>query len=520
MVLHPRGVVAAGHPVTAQAAAAMLREGGNAFDAALAALFASCVAEPVLASLGGGGFLLAHTQDRRAKLFDFFTQTPRSKRPRDELDFFPILADFGATQQEFHIGLGSIAVPGVVRGAFGIHRSLCRMPIRDIIQPAIRAARDGVPVNGLQHYIGTIVAPILRSNADAMALHASPTAPGELAREGERVGNRALAELLDTLAREGADPFYRGEIAQRLARDSREHGGHLSLTDLARYRVVVREPLAMRYRGARILFNPPPSLGGTLIALALGVLEHETLNKDGAGGLQHLSALARAMGLIQRLRRERGIDRSLDARSARSLLDPKQLEILHAALSAGNQSTRGTTQISVADGPGNLASLTLSNGEGSGYVLPGTGIMLNNMLGEEDINPHGFHDWQPNRRLASMMSPTVMETFDGALVALGSGGSNRIRSAILQVIVGLVDLGQPLSLAVEAPRIHLEDDVLNVEAGLPAATLHQLSTEFPRQRIWPEKNLFFGGAHSIMRGADSQLSGRGDSRRGGVCLIV
>jgi gamma-glutamyltranspeptidase/glutathione hydrolase len=276
----------------------------------------------------------------------------------------------------------------------------------------------------------------------------------------------------------------------------------------------------MRYRGARILFNPPPSLGGTLIALALGVLEHETLNKDGAGGLQHLSALARAMGLIQRLRRERGIDRSLDARSARSLLDPKQLEILHAALSAGNQSTRGTTQISVADGPGNLASLTLSNGEGSGYVLPGTGIMLNNMLGEEDINPHGFHDWQPNRRLASMMSPTVMETFDGALVALGSGGSNRIRSAILQVIVGLVDLGQPLSLAVEAPRIHLEDDVLNVEAGLPAATLHQLSTEFPRQRIWPEKNLFFGGAHSIMRGADSQLSGRGDSRRGGVCLIV
>ncbi len=520
MVLPPRGGVAAGHIRTAEAAASLLRAGGNAFDAALAGLFASCVAEPVLASLGGGGFLLAQTQDRPPILFDFFAHTPRRKRPEKELDFFPILADFGTAQQQFHIGLGSIAIPGLVRGAFSIHRALCRVPMRDIVEPAVAAAREGISVNALQYYISTIVAPILRSNPAAMALHASPTRPGELAAEGEQIRRPELAAILEILAHEGEDLFYRGELAERMARNSRDGGGHLSTDDLARYQVELREPLAVAYRGARILTNPPPALGGALIAFALALLEPQPLSCHGAGSTHHLSAIARAMGLIQRLRREHRIDRDLDGYAAEALLSPEQLKAYHAALGLGPPSTRGTTQISVADRAGNLASLTLSNGEGSGYVLPGTGIMLNNMLGEEDINPRGLHAWAPDRRLASMMSPTVVAAPDGRRVALGSGGSNRIRSAILQVIVNLLDFDQPLGTAVEAARIHLEDDTLNLEAGFAESSLQELRALFPDQRLWPAKNLFFGGAHSVQLDAGGQCSGQGDSRRGGVCLLV
>jgi len=518
---HPLlGAVAAGHIRTAEAAVSMLREGGNAFDAALAGLFASCVAEPVLASLGGGGFLLAHPEHRAPILFDFFAHTPRKKRSQQEQDFVPILADFGTAQQQFHIGLGSIAVPGVIRGAFSIHRALCHLPMRDIVEPAIAAAREGVFINALQHYIATIVAPILRSNPAALALHESRSRRGELAAEGEEIRYPELAAVLEALAHEGEDLFYRGDLAERMARDSLDGGGHLSAADLACYQAELREPLALSYRGARITTNPPPALGGALIGLALALLEPQPIGCHNAGTTRHLSVLAKAMGLIQRLRRERGIDRDLDARAAEALLGPEQLKAYHAALDSGPASTRGTTQISVADRAGNLASLTLSNGEGSGYVLPGTGIMLNNMLGEEDINPGGLHAWTPDRRLASMMAPTVVAATDGRRIALGSGGSNRIRSAILQVIVNLLDLGEPLETAVEAARIHLEDDILNLEAGFAEAVLQELRSLFPRQRLWPARNLFFGGAHSVQVDALGHCSGRGDSRRGGVCLLV
>jgi len=152
-----RGIVAAGHPLTAQAASEILRAGGNAFDAALAALFASCVAEPVLASLGGGGFMLARQQGQSPLLYDFFTQTPRKKTAQEACDFYPIIADFGTAQQEFHIGMGAIATPGVIKGLFELHRDLCRLPLNLIIQPACEAAREGIEISTLQHYISELI---------------------------------------------------------------------------------------------------------------------------------------------------------------------------------------------------------------------------------------------------------------------------------------------------------------------------------------------------------------------------
>jgi gamma-glutamyltranspeptidase/glutathione hydrolase len=365
-----------------------------------------------------------------------------------------------------------------------------------------------------------VIEPNLRSGPEALALHASPSAPGELAGEGEAVRQPELAEIIGALAHEGPDLFYRGAVAHRLAQDSREGGGHLTIEDLSAYRAHRRTPLARAYKGARMHTNPAPSLGGTLIAFALGLVEPAGLGALTPGSEGHLRSLARAMRLIQQLRRAEGIDRDLDALAAKRLLDEDRLSAYRDAMQTGLLSSRGTTQISIADAAGNLASMTLSNGEGSGYVVPETGIMMNNMLGEEDINPHGFQAWPTDRRLSSMMAPTIVLSEGGRALALGSGGSNRIRSAILQVLVNFLDMGMSLEQAVEAPRIHYEDDLLNVEPGLEPGAVDSLADEYPQQCRWPEKNIFFGGAHSVLREPDGRLSGCGDSRRGGVCVFA
>ena len=515
-----KGVVAAGHANTANAAAQILAAGGNAFDAALAALFASCVAEPVLSSLGGGGFLLAAEGGSKPVLYDFFTQTPLHKRRSDEIDFYPIIADFGTVQQEFHIGMGSIATPGAIKGAFTINRELGRMPMREIIQPACEAARNGVTLNALQHYISELVAPILQSTPAALALHATLERPDRFADSGETIHQSAMADSFEALASEGEALFYRGEMGRLLTDQCRQHGGHITTEDLAAYRVQKRPPLALQYHDAQLFTNPAPSVGGTLIAFTLALLEHERVGEERAGSIPHLMKIGRAQQLTQQLRRKERIDENLTDAVSREILERGYLERYRQIMAEHAHCYRGTTQISIADAVGNVASMTLSNGEGSGFVLPGTGIMINNMLGEEDINPHGFHHWPENRRIASMMAPTLMATGGGDFIATGSGGSNRIRSAILQVLVNLIDFGMNIEQAVESPRLHYEGGTLNLEHQASDIERDEFGRQFSEVHFWPQKNLFFGGAHTVMRDHTGVLSGCGDSRRGGVSIEV
>ncbi len=512
------GIVAAGHPDTANAAATILADGGNAFDACLAALFASCVAEPVLSSLGGGGFLLTQTDNHDPLLYDFFAHTPTRKPPPHDLDFYPIIANFGTVQQEFHIGMGSIAVPGVVRGVFAIHRDLCSLPLSVIADPALQLARTGVKINSFQHYISTIVAPIIESSTQALKIHECKSLPGKIAPNGGVVQHEALANVISALIREGEDLFYQGELAQQLSQECNDRGGALRLEDLARYRVEIRTPLSLRYRSALLHTNPAPSIGGTLIAFTLALLERQNLNDMQHHGAEHLKNLANAMQITQQLRHRHSIDSYLDASVSDQILSRASIESYHEILRKHTSFSRGTTQISVADNKGNLASMTLSNGEGSGYVLPGTGIMLNNMLGEEDLNPSGFHQWPEDKRIASMMAPTLALLSNGDQIVTGSGGSNRIRSAILQVLINLIDFNKDVTTAVEDARIHFESGLLNLEEGFPEDTVKSLAQEFSQYHLWSEKNLFFGGAHTVVRNCRGELQGHGDSRRGGICI--
>jgi gamma-glutamyltranspeptidase/glutathione hydrolase len=513
-----RGCVAAGHPVTAAAAIEALAAGGNAFDAVLAALFAACVAEPVLAAPGGGGFILALPAGGAPRLYDAFVHTPRARRPAAETCAREVVTDWGTAQQAFHIGLGCTATPGLVAGLFAVHRDLARLPMPVIAAPAVRAAREGVAVSPFMAYLMTLVAPIYLERPAARAIFGDPASrdaprPAPLPAGG-RIHNPVLGDMLEALAREGEALFYRGEIAAAMLRQSREAGGHLTADDLASYRVCVRDPLRRRYRGATLLTNPPPAAGGLLIAFTLALLSGHDLRAMGFQSAEHIALLARAQAETVRARQAAGAPR--EGAEARWL--DGELLAAHAAALAAPLRSRGTTHVSVIDAAGNAAAATVSNGEGNGEIVPGTGMMLNNMLGEDDVNPAGVHGWPLDQRLASMMSPTAIVGDDGRLLVCGSGGSKRIRSAVLQVVSNVLDFGLPLRDAVAAPRLHVEDDHVSFEADLPPPAAEALTALFSRATAWPDPNMFFGGVHSVERAPDGTLSGYGDPRRDGVCL--
>ena len=277
--MNARGAVACGHQVTAEAAAEILREGGNAIDAAIAAHFAACVAEPVLASLGGGGFLLARRGGAggEAMLFDFFAQTPAVRNPDGRV--FPIQAHFGEASQTFHIGAGAIATPGAVAGMHTIHNWGASLPMSRLVQPACRAARQGVIVNSFQGYIFDIVRPIYEASEAARRVYGS-----DLTSTGDTLRQPELAATIEQIALEGPRVFYEGEIGRQLATLCEQGGGHLTREDLRGYQVHAREPLRFEYRNRRILTNAPPSAGGPLIQYALTLLAGVNLGNMRRGG--------------------------------------------------------------------------------------------------------------------------------------------------------------------------------------------------------------------------------------------
>lgn len=511
-----KGAIAAGHTETAKAAKEILCDGGNAFDAAVAAQFAACVAEPVLCSIGGGGFLMADPKKGTKTIYDYFVQTPIHSRIQD-IDFRSIVADFGFAQQEFHIGAGSIATPGMVKGIFAVYKDLCSLPMKRLIEPAIDLARKGVEINEFQGEVFEIISPIYLSTEQSRSLFGKKESTEVLKETGDVQKLPAFADFLENLAEEGEDLFYKGDVARSVDDLCREHGGFLTRDDFEAYRVIKRKPIHFSCSENDIYVNPPPSSGGVLIAFALKLLasltesewpENETDWAVATSLLQEATEKARVDMMMKKP--EPGLENILNS----NIIDAYKKEVLNK-----KESFRGTTHISIIDGMDNVASLTLSNGEGSGLLIPGTHIMLNNMLGEEDLNPGGFHRWQPATRMTSMMAPGIAESKSGGLLAFGSGGSTRIRTAISQLLTYIFYQNLGLEEAVMAPRLHTESGFLHMEEGLDAKTVLRLREYFPQNRCWNRKSLFFGGTH-VCRKQDGIYEAVGDPRRGGVSVVL
>jgi gamma-glutamyltranspeptidase/glutathione hydrolase len=489
------GVVAAGHALTAAAGADALRAGGNAVDASLAAMLTSFAAEPLLTGLGAGGYMLVAAPGREPVLLDFFVEAPgRSADVAGRAPLVPVDVSFGDAVQVFNIGAASCGVYGTPAGICAAAERFGTIPLAELAAPAAALAREGVEVNAEQAYVFEILAPIYSSTAEARALFMPE---GRLPRPGDVLRDPALAVALERLATEGAAPFYAGDLGAMIADRVCELGGTLTREDLAAYRAEPREPVHVRYRERDVLTNPPPSAGGTLLAYALALLER-------APGPPEPVAIVAAMERAQAERTPAFLT---------GLGEPGFLARFMASRLGS------TTHISVLDADGWACSVTCTNGEGSGIVVPGTGVHVNNMMGEQDLSPLGFFTHPPGRRLPSMMAPTVVLGTDGAPeLALGSAGSNRIRSALLQVIVNVVDRGMDAAGAVDAPRLHFEDGLVYAEPGIDARALKAAGYTIAWFR---ERNLFFGGCQAVERDpVTGALSGGGDPRRGGAVLVA
>jgi gamma-glutamyltranspeptidase/glutathione hydrolase len=504
-----KGVVAAGHPETAAVGAGVLRAGGNAVDAAVAAVLASFAVESALTGFGAGGYMIVHRRGEAANpaLIDFFVAAPGLDGIERGAELVPVPVHFDAeTVQTFYVGPASCGVPGTAAGLEQALRRFGSMPLAELIGPGVRLARSGAPLNRQQAYVLDILHPIHEQMSGTRQLYAPR---GRRLREGERFAFPELAEALERYGAEGAEPFYRGEVAAAIVDFVVANGGTIGPGDLASYEPVERKPIAASFRGAEVLTNPPPSSGGILVAYCLGLLER--FGEDLCGPEQLVAAMSAAderrdLEFAEALYRE-GMEVGF--------LDPVGLDLVAA------ERLGSTTHIAVLDAEGSCASVTCSNGSGSGVMVPGTGVILNNMLGEEDLNPLGFHRIAPGRRVPSMMAPTLVLREGEIVLGLGSAGSNRIRSAILQTVVRAVEQGMPVAEAVAAPRLHFEGGAVQAEPGIDPAALERLESRGLPVTRWPAINLFFGGVQAVARDPRTgAISGGGDPRRGGAVAIA
>jgi gamma-glutamyltranspeptidase / glutathione hydrolase len=513
-----RGAVAAGHPLTAEAGARVLRDGGNAVDAAVAAVLTSFVTESPLTGLGAGGFMLVHDPAQKDVLLDFFVEVPGRSVGERRSELVPIPVYFSPeSPQVFNVGAASCGVPGTAAGLAQALERFGSVPLAELVREPARLARDGVEVNAQQAFIFHILEPILTHQPEGTAIYAPE---GRILGERERFVFSELGDALERYGAEGPEPFYRGEVARQVSGWVVERGGTLGSDDLAAYTPQVREPVSAGYAGRDVLTNPPPSSGGVLIAFALTLLD--------AAGSSDIGTVVAAMEEAQVARTEAFFHGLYEEGFVREFLASERLEDAAGRIRSGKrppergQSGPGdrlgsTTHITAVDADGRCASVTCSNGTGSGVIVPGTGVHVNNMLGEEDLNPLGFHVTPPGRRVPSMMSPTVVLR-DGQLeMGLGSGGSNRIRSAVLQTIIRVIADGMDAQEAVSAPRVHFEAGAVQAEPGVDESGLDTLAARGYQLVHWQERNLFFGGVHAVARDPGTgELSGGGDPRRGGA----
>jgi gamma-glutamyltranspeptidase / glutathione hydrolase len=519
-----KGAIAAGHPLTAQAGAQVLASGGNAVDACIAAGFASWVAESPLTGPGGGGFMLVHrARDRTTRVFDFFAAVPglgldrheRAPMETVDVDFTP------ESSQVFHIGAASCAVPGTAAGLEAAHRAYGSLPWRTLAEPAVELAHAGVELNAAQAYLHEILDLILRHTEEGKRIYGTD---GERLTAGRRLRMPDLAQTIERLGEGGARELYAGELGRALVEHVCARGGGITERDLAEYRVVRRRPIRAQYRRQELASNPPPSTGGILIGYGLRLLD--LLGADGApGSAEAIATMIEVMREQTRARGGRFARELYRGGLAKRLYDSAALEEALTRVRARANGVAepappgGTTHISVVDERGNAASLSVTTGSGSGVIVPGTGIHVNNMLGEFELSVAGGST-RPGARFTSMMAPSLVLREGRPRLVVGSAGSLRLRNAILQTIVNVVGHGLPVDEAVARPRVHVEEPYVHCEGGADASELDRLEELGYRLVRWRGANLYFGGVSAVEVLADGSLAAAGDPRRGGAGVVV
>lgn len=492
----PRLAVASGNRLGADAAAEVARAGGNAVDACLASAVMAWVAEPFFASMAGSGFIAIRTPDGEVEVIDGNTSMPLGTPSEAGQGSERVFLDYSNGMYTY-VGAGAIGVPGVLAAIHTAWERHGRIEWPALFAAAIRAARDGFPFpKTSDYYLSVTYEPMWSRDPAALEML---TRDGRPLREGETIVQNELAEALETVAEEGPDAFYRGELGVEIIRTISDRGGFMTLEDLQSYRAEVRTPIRADHFGWAIASNPPPSVGGAVLMHMLAMLESADLKDP----VERLTAVVEAQRAAMGYRRER-------------YQDP---EGIAAAFQDALRGLRGrspeTTHSSSADADGYVCSLTESNGYGAAVVVHG--ILMNNTLGEEELNPLGLHRLPPGSRCHSNMTPTIAEG-PGVTVGLGSPGADRIVSAIVQTFLRLAIDHSSLQDAVAGPRAHLDPrpdgELLCFELDLPGNQLPYTP------RHYPEIHMYFGGLQAASVADDGTVEAVFDPRRSGGVAVV
>ena len=500
----------AGTPSAAQAAAEAYGAGGNAADAAVAAAAAVGVTEPLLSSVGGGGFALVRDPDGEVELIDFYDAMPGKGLPASAFGAGgnpqTIVLKYGAGVNST-VGGASVAVPGALRGWEALLARHGRLTLGQTLAPAVRLAREGFRLCKTSGMWFQVAEEVLKLTEETRKNFFDGD---RVYVEGEEMRFPELADTLEAVGEGGASLFYEGELARRLSAYILEMGGIMTERDLAEYEAVVRKPLGVAFGPGMVYTNGPPSAGGPTLIQMLKVVSGYDLAAMPEAEYARLMASAMRFALH---------DREI------AYVDGAENEIVAQRLTSeeyARQQRRRifgsphTTHLSCVDDEGHVVSITATMGYGSGLVIPGTGIPMNNTLGEPELNPKGFHSLEPGERLISSMSPTIFSSEQGGLIALGSPGASRIPTAILQTLVNVLDFGMSLESAVLAPRFHAEGDLFAYEAGARTDDLGR----YEQVLTYEEPSMYFGGVNAVGRTAEGILEAAADPRRsGGVAFV-
>ncbi len=474
-------------------------------DAAIAAVLVSLVTEPGVCALGGGAFVTIDPPKGPTVTIDGYAEMPGRGLPPDR---------FGTGVREVHIkygggldttvGHGSIATPGALAGLGLASDSYGDLPWARVVEPACEWARSGFPLSRTSRlYLEFCGEGIFGWHPDSRSVIYAQD--GELLEEGDPVRIPDLADSLERIAKEGVVDFYRGELARAIAREIEANEGLLTLRDLEAYEPVVRTPAALNMGGWKLATNPPPAIGGCTLAAMLGLIGDGPEEGWSEAGVQKI---VRTQKAVLEYREER-LDGAEDiASETHRLLKQASLDGLRRRVRSGS-----TVHTSSVDSAGLACAITVSAGYGSGVIPPGTGIWMNNSLGEQELTRRGLHAQEPGTRLPSNMAPTVGHDGNGAVLSLGSPGADRITSALFQTIVNFVNLDLPLGVAVAHPRIHVERDGETVraafESGVPVEAIDLPVREFDGL------HMYFGGVGAALFIPGEGFTLAADPRRDG-----
>ena len=524
-VISHKGMVATAHPLASEVGIDILKQGGNAVDAAVAIALALSIAEPNASGIGGGGFMVIKMADQDAPVMIDYREMAPQKATAEF--YYKTKSSFNELTDE---GCTSIGVPGLAAGAELALKHFGSFTLEQALKPAIRLARGGVIVSEkLNGMITDNYEKISKYPATA-EIYLHEMLPIEA---GQILKNEDLAQTFEKLAANGAEIFYQGEIATAIVDELKNQGGIFELEDMKAYKAKIRNPVMGSYRGYQIITAAPPSGGGTHLIELLNIMEGFDLKKLGHNSAEFIHLFTEAMKMIYADKSMNAadpdffnvpVDSLLNkeyARKLRNSINKKKAMFDYAPPNWINMESSSTSHLSVIDGQGNIVALTQSINHwfGCGIVVPGTGILLNDHIKDFDSRVNIPNSVAPHKRPVSNTAPSIILKDGKPFLTVGTPGGSRIISAVAQIIMNVIDFNMSMDEAIEAPRVHCLKNILHVEGRIDETVIENLKTMGHNIKVHPDFDNYFGGAQGILIDPNSgKLIAGADSRRDGVAV--